>query len=128
MVCEDRAEHPLPSVGGHPVPSVHKYAASTMASALWLSVAVAVLVLGLVTLVVLLRPWPAGGAGLLLAVGGWFSLLLVQGANRCAADAACHLGDNTPQNATAACFVLIRVVLSAYVIWTQTRGATSVAR
>ncbi len=114
-------------VGSVSVP-LWQYAATTMASSLWLSLAVAVLVLGLVTLVVLLRPWPTGGAGLLLAVGGWFLFLLAEGAYRCAANAACHLGDNTYQNTTAACFVLSGLLLTAYVIWSQTRGASSVAQ
>ena len=105
------------------------YAAGMLGPALWLSVLVAAVVLGLVILVVLLRPWPAGSAGLLLATGVWFVALLIAGANRCAATSGCQLGDNAPQNATAIFFVLSGIALSGYLMrTTNTKHAGSVSR
>ncbi len=92
------------------------YAAGMVGSALWLSIAVAAVVLALVVLVVLVRPWPAGSAGLVLATGIWFVALLAIGANRCAATSGCQLGDNTPQNVTAIFMLLSGVALSGYLL------------
>ncbi|MDQ6857520.1 MAG: hypothetical protein M3Z65_00825 [Chloroflexota bacterium] len=105
------------------------YAAELMMHAVWLSVALAVIVIGLVTFVVLRRPWPAGGAGVLVGVGVWFVFVLIDGANRCAASGnrialsrSCQLGDNTLQNTIAICFLASGLGLTAYLAWTE-RGS-----
>jgi hypothetical protein len=95
------------------------YAAAMTISVLWLSLALVAVVLGLVAVVVLLRPWPAGAAGVLVGVGGWFLFLLMDGANRCAANPSCELGDNTAQNAIVACFIVTGLVLTAYAVWSE---------
>jgi hypothetical protein len=86
-------------------------------------------VLGVAAVVVvsLLRPRPAAAAGVCVAWGAGFLMVIWQAAERCAAfnrqpHASCAMGDNAPFAAAGLAVLALGLLLTAYLMMQARRG------
>ena len=91
-------------------------------AALFVTVFIFPLGIALVVIVAFLRPRPAATAGVCMAWGATFLIVMWQAADRCAAlnrqpNASCTMGDNTPFAIAGVAVLVLGILFTAYAVW-----------